>query len=64
MEDVRNKYAKTMLVEAKYSLIAKGFPIKEDEKEIKDLNFDTFKIALKEKIENLKIKNKELLENL
>jgi hypothetical protein len=64
MEEIKNKYARTMLVEAKYSLISKGFPIKEDKKEVELLNFDTFKIALKEKIENLKIKNRELLENL
>jgi hypothetical protein len=61
MEEVRNKYARTMLAEAKYSLVSKGYPIEEKEEEIKALNYDTFKIALKQKIENLKIKNQDLL---
>jgi len=61
MEKIKNKYAKTMLIEAKYSLISKGYPINEKEIDLKSLDYDAFKIALKEKIENLKVKNKEII---
>ena len=61
MEKIKNKYARTMLIEAKYSLISKGYPIDEKKKEMELLNYDAFKIALKEEIKNLKIKNQEIV---
>ena len=61
MEKIKNKYAKTMLIEAKYSLISKGYPIDEEKIDLESLNYDAFKVALKEKIKNLRIKNKEII---
>ncbi len=58
---INNIYAQTMLVEAKYSLIARGYPINDKEK-TKKYNYDIFKIALEEEIPNLKIDNEVFLE--
>jgi hypothetical protein len=62
MEKLNNKFAKTMVIEAKYSMVAKQFPIDLDKEELKKLNFDTFKVAKKIKIENLKVANEKELE--
>jgi len=60
--ELKNRFAKTMLIEAKYSLVSNRFPINLSEKEIKELNFDAYKISKKIEIKNLDIKNKEKLE--
>ena len=59
---IKNKYAKTMIVEAKYSLVANRFPINLSKETIEKLNFDAFKISKKIEIKNLDIKDKEKLE--
>jgi len=59
---VENKYAKTMTIEAKYSLVSKQYPINLSKEEIKKLNYDTFKIAKLIEIKRIKVKNKEELE--
>jgi len=56
---VNNKFAKTMIVEAKYSLVSKQYPIDLSKEEIERLNYDTFKIALKVDVENLKLDDEE-----
>jgi len=56
---VNNKFAKTMIVEAKYSLVSKQYPIDLPKEEIERLNYDTFKIALKVDVKNLKLDNEE-----
>jgi hypothetical protein len=58
---LKNKFARTMIVEAKYSLVANRYPIKLSQEELKKLNFDAYKISKLINIKNLEIKNKEEL---
>lgn len=58
---IKNRFAETMLMEAKCSLISKGFPISISEEELKKMKYKVFEIASKEEIENLFIVNMENL---
>ncbi|HIQ50689.1 MAG TPA: hypothetical protein EYH54_01810 [Nautiliaceae bacterium] len=60
--ELKNRFAKTMLTEAKYSLVSNRYPIDLSREIIENLNFDAFKISKKINIKNLDIKDKEKLE--
>jgi hypothetical protein len=59
---VNNKFANTMIIEAKYSMVTKQYPIEINKEELEKIRFDAFKVAKKITIKQLKVKDKEKLE--